>query len=198
MSSYPITCYVDMQRAVPVDSGAGTSSYRVLPSNTAAKNFSIFRDRSWAELIYFPISSAMFSMMFHRLMWTHFVYHTLDIRFYLSPSVNQTSHFSNFADFRQLQIKNAQTKNYEMLPVYTKLPHNAPRKIWNRYNELKYHFLTLQKKSDYFWTRVYNVFTSISFWYCSLHKQHMYCEIKCCNAELELDLMHKPSSIKIR
>ena len=30
MSSYPIPCYADMQRAVPADTGAGTSSYNVL------------------------------------------------------------------------------------------------------------------------------------------------------------------------
>ena len=33
-------------------------------------------------------------MMFHRLMWTNFVYYILDIRLYLSLSVNLTSHFS--------------------------------------------------------------------------------------------------------
>ena len=71
MSSYPIPFYADMQRAVPWNSAAGTSSYRIMPSNTAIWNISIFRDTAWAELIYFPISAAMVSMMFHRLMWTN-------------------------------------------------------------------------------------------------------------------------------
>ena len=46
MSSYPIACYADMQRVVPADSGVGTSSYWVLPSNKAIWIFSIFRDRA--------------------------------------------------------------------------------------------------------------------------------------------------------
>ena len=86
-------------------------------------------------------------MMFHRLMWTNFVYYILDIRLYLSLSVNLTLHFSNFADFRQLQIPNARTKYYEILPAHTKTPHNTSHKIANRYFEFKYHFSTLQKKN---------------------------------------------------
>ena len=155
MSSYPTPCYADMQRAVPSDSGAATSSYWVMPSYTAISNFSIFWGRTWAELIYFPISVAMFFMMFRRLMWTNFVYYILDIRLYLSLSVNLTSHISNFADFRQLQIPNVRTKYYEIFPAHTKKTHNKTHRIANRYFEFKYHFLTLKKKSDYFWTRVY-------------------------------------------
>ena len=75
----------------------------------------------------------------------HFLYYILAIRFYLSVSVNQKSLFSNFADFRQLYIPNAQTKYNEILPVHTKTPHNTNRKIAYRYFELKYHFPTLQK-----------------------------------------------------
>ena len=40
MSSYPIPCHADMQRALP----AGTSSYWVMPSSTVILNLSIFRD----------------------------------------------------------------------------------------------------------------------------------------------------------
>ena len=68
MSSYLTPCYADIQRAVPSDPGAGTSSYWVMPSYTAISHFSIFWGRAQARLIYFPISVAMFSMMFHRLM----------------------------------------------------------------------------------------------------------------------------------
>ena len=42
MSSYPTPCYADIQQAVPLDSGAGTSSYWVMPSHAAISNFSIF------------------------------------------------------------------------------------------------------------------------------------------------------------
>ena len=146
MSSYPTPCYADMQRAVPSDSGAGTSSYWVMLSYSAISNFSIFWERVSAELIYFPISVAIFSMMFHRLMWTNFAYNILDIRLYLSVSMNLTSHFSNFAEFRQLQIPNAQTKYYEILPARTKTHHNTTHKIANWYFEFKYHFSTLQKR----------------------------------------------------
>ena len=85
-------------------------------------------------------------MMFHRLMWTNFVYYILEIRLYLSLSVNLTSHFSNFADFRQLQIPNARTKYYEIVFAHTQTPHDKTHKIANQYFEFRYHFLTLQKK----------------------------------------------------
>ena len=56
-----------MQREVPGDPGAGTSSYCVMPSNTATKISTIFRDRVITEFIYLLISAAMVSMMFRRL-----------------------------------------------------------------------------------------------------------------------------------
>ena len=114
-------------------------------SNTAVWNFSIFWDTALAKPIYFPISAAMFSMMFHRLTRTNFVYYNLVIRFNICLSVNQTSHFSNFAHFRQLQIPNARTKYYEILPTHTETPHNTNHKIAYRYFEFRYHFVTLQK-----------------------------------------------------
>ena len=53
-------------------------------------------------------------------MWTKFVYCILAIRLFLSLSVNSTSHFSNFVDFRQLQIPNARniTKLYLLIPKH--------------------------------------------------------------------------------
>ena len=75
--------------------------------------------------------------------------------FFLSLYVDLTSHFSNFADFRQLQIPHALTKYYKILPAHNKTPYKTIHKIANRYFEFKYHFSTLQKNSDYFWTRVY-------------------------------------------
>ena len=46
-------------------------------------------------------------------------------------------------------------KYYEILPTHTETPRNTTRKITNLYIEFSYHFLTLQKKSHYFWTGVY-------------------------------------------
>ena len=46
-------------------------------------------------------------------------------------------------------------KYYEILPTHTETPRNTTRKIANLYIEYNYHFLTLQKKSHYFWTGVY-------------------------------------------
>ena len=60
--------------------------------------------------------------------------------------MNLASHFSNFTDFRHLQIPNAWTKYYEILPAHTKTPHNTPHKIARLYFEFKYHFSTLQNK----------------------------------------------------
>ena len=53
-----------------------------MPSNTATKISTIFRDRVITELIYLLISAAMVSMMFRRLIWIHFFYHFLAIRLY--------------------------------------------------------------------------------------------------------------------
>ena len=151
-----------MQREVPGDPGAGTSSYWVMPSYTATKISTIFRDRVITELIYLLISAAMVSMMFRRLIWIHFFYHFLAIRlfvcitsFYLSLTVILTSHFSNISYFRQQQQQNKLMKYYEILPTHTETPRDTTRKIANLYIEFNYHFLTLQKKSHYFWTGVY-------------------------------------------
>ena len=81
-NSYLIPSNAQMQPEVPGDPGAGTSSYWVMPSNTATKISTIFRDRVITELIYFLISAAMVSMMFRRLIWIHFFYHFLAIRLY--------------------------------------------------------------------------------------------------------------------
>ena len=47
-------------------------------------------------------------------------------------------------------------KYYEILPNHTETPGYTTRKIANLYIEFNYHFLTVQKKSHYFWTGVYN------------------------------------------
>ena len=53
-------------------------------------------------------------------------------------------------------------KYYEILPTRTETPRNTTRKIANLYIEFNYHFLTLQKKSHYFWTGVYVVFNILN------------------------------------
>ena len=138
-----------MQREVPGDPGAGTSSYWVMPRNTATKISTIFQDRVITELIYLLISAAMVSMMFRRLIWIHFFYHFLFIcirSFYLSLTVILTSHFSNITYFRQQQQQSKPMKYYEILPTHTETPRNTTLKIANLYIEVNYHFLTLQKK----------------------------------------------------
>ena len=92
-------------------------------------------------------------MIFHRLMWTNFVYCILAIHLFLSSPVNLTSHFSNFAYFRKLQIPNAHTKYYEIIPAPTKTPHNTTHKIASLYFEFEYLFLILQKKFRLLWNK---------------------------------------------
>ena len=135
-----------MQREVPGDPGAGTISYWLMPSNTATKISTIFQDRVITELIYLLTSAAMVSMMFRRLIWIHFFYHFLAIRFYLSLTVNLTLHFSNITYFRQQQQQNKPMKYYEFLPTHIETPRNTTRKIANLYIEFNYHFLKLRKK----------------------------------------------------
>ena len=138
-----------MQREVPGDPGAGTSSNWVKPSNTAPKMSTIFRYRVITELIYLFIAAAMTSMMFRRLIWiTYFNTFWLFVcitSFYLSLTVILTSQFSNITYFRQQQQQNKPMKYYEILPTHTETPRNTTRKIANLYIELNYHFLTLQK-----------------------------------------------------
>ena len=130
-----------------------------MPSNTATNISTIFRDRVITELIYLLISAAMVSMMFRRLIWIHIFYHfwlfVCITSFYLSLTVILTSHFSNITYFRQQQQQNKPMKCYEIWPTHTEIPRNTTRKIANLYIEFNYHFLTLQKKSHYFWTGVY-------------------------------------------
>ena len=140
---------------MPGDPGAGTSSYWVMPSNTATNISTIFRDRVITELIYLLISAAMVSMMFRRLIWIHFFYHFLAIRLYHEFLSQLNCHFSNITYFRQQQQQNKPMRYYEILPTHTETPRYTTRKIANLYIEFNYHFLTLQKKSHYFWTEVY-------------------------------------------
>ena len=74
MRFYPIPWNADMQRAVPGDSRAGNNSYWAMTSNTAKIISLIFRYRTMAKLSYVPISAAMFSMMFHQLVYNCFHY----------------------------------------------------------------------------------------------------------------------------
>ena len=69
--------------------------------------------------------------------------------------------FSNFADFRQLQIPNARKKYYEILPAHTKTPHNKTHEIANRSFEFKYHFLILQNKFRLLLNKGVHNFTSL-------------------------------------
>ena len=96
-------------------------------------------------------------MMFHRLMWTNFVNYILAIHLFLSISVNSTSHFSNFTDFRQRQIPNTLTKFYLLIPRHLMI---QLTKLQVCILNLSTTFRLCRKKSDYFWTRVYTPFAS--------------------------------------
>ena len=149
ISSYPTPFYADMQRAVP-----GTSSYWVMPSNTAISNFSIFWNRAQVELIYFPISAAMFSIMstdscdkFRSLYSGYSSFSQLTCEF--SIAFFELSWFQTTTDTKRT------SEILRNLLAHTKTPHNTTHKIASLYFEFKYHFSTLQKTSGYFWTRVY-------------------------------------------
>ena len=138
-----------MQREVPGDPGAGTSSYWVMPSNTATKNSTIFRDRVITELIYLLISAAMVSMMSRRLIWIHFFYHFLAIPLYHEFLSQLNCHFDiAFFEHYLLQTTTAAKQANEILWnfTYPQIPRNTTRKIANLYIEFNYHFLTLQKQ----------------------------------------------------
>ena len=68
----------------------------------------------------------MLSAMFHRLMWTHFFYYTLAIRFYLNLFVNSASHLSKFVDwmFDRNYVQNHTPTTDFMSLVYRKLRHD--------------------------------------------------------------------------
>ena len=72
--------------------------------------------------------------------------------FYLSLTVILTSHFSNITYFRQQQQQNNPMKYYEILPTHPETPRDTTRKIANLY-------IDIAKKSQYFWTGVYNGIT---------------------------------------
>ena len=97
----------------------------------------------------------MFFVMYNRLMRTnHFLLHagySIVSRISIS-AVILIPDLSNFADLRQLQIPNAQTKHYKI----TETPRNTSHKIANWHIESKYNLSTLQNKnSNYFLTRVH-------------------------------------------
>ena len=104
------------------DPGAGISSYWEMPSNTATKISTIFRDRVITELIYL-ISTAMVSMMFRRLIWIHFFYHFLAIRLYHEFLSQLNCHFDiAFFEHYLLQTTTAAKQANEILWNFT-YPH---------------------------------------------------------------------------
>ena len=88
----------------------------------------------------------MFSIMFHRLMWTNFVYYILDIRLYLSLSVNLTSHFSNFADLDNCRYQTHQRNIMKFYLIILKHLIIQLTKLQLDILNFKYHFSTLQKQ----------------------------------------------------
>ena len=139
-----------MQREVPGDLGAGTSSYSVMPSNIAPKfprYFEIRSLRNWFTSLFLQQWSLWCSAFsFGNISFITFWQFVCITSFYLSLTVILTSHFSNITYFRQQQQQNKPMKYYEILPTHCETPRNTTRKIANLYIEFNYHFLTLQKK----------------------------------------------------
>ena len=147
-NSYLFPSNAEMQRELPGDPGAGTSSYWVMPSNTATKISTIFRDRVITELIYLLISAAMVSMMFRRLIWIHFFYHFLAIRLYHEFLSQLNCHFDiAFFEHYLLQTTTAAKQANEIL--------------WNFYlPTLKHLVIQLAK------LQIYTSNLTTTFWHC--------------------------------
>ena len=158
-----------MQREVPGDPGAGTSSYWVMPSNTATKistYFEIESEQNWFTSFFLQWWSLWCSAVsFGYISFITFWQFVCITSFYLSLTAILTSHFSNITYFRQQQQQNKPMKYYEILPTHIETPLNTTRKIANLYMKFNYHILTLQKKSHYFWTGVY--ITPSHYHYCT-------------------------------
>ena len=139
-----------MQREVPGDPGAGTSSYWVMPSNTATKistYFEIESEQNWFTSFFLQWWSLWCSAVsFGYISFITFWQFVCITSFYLSLTAILTSHFSNITYFRQQQQQNKPMKYYEILPTHIETPLNTTRKIANLYMKFNYHILTLQKK----------------------------------------------------
>ena len=118
----------------------GTSSYCVIRLYEISQHSEIAPRQSW----FIPRILRRCSLWCSTDSYGYISFITLWIFVFISAICRFNITFFNFANFRQLQIPNAQRKYYEIWPAYTKTPHNATHEIANRYFELKYHFLTLK------------------------------------------------------
>ena len=136
-----------------------------MPSNTATKISTIFRDRVITELIYLLISAVMVSMMFRRLIWIHFFYHFLAIRLYHEFLFQLNCHF-DIAFFELIYNNSSKTSQWNIRKFY--LP--TLKHLVIQLAKLQIYTLNLtttfwhcKKKSHYFWTGVNNQSTSWLF-----------------------------------
>ena len=112
----------------------------VMPSNTATKISTIFRDRVITELIYLLISAAMASMMFRRLIWIHLFYHFLAIRLYHEFLSQLNSHFDiAFFEHYLVQTTTAAKQANEILWNFTYPPWNTS--LYNSQNCKSIHWI---------------------------------------------------------
>ena len=154
-----------MQREVPGDPGAGTSSYWVMPNNTATKISTIFQDRVITELTYLLISAAMVSMMFRCLICIHFFYYFLAIplyhEFYLGLTVIFTSPFRTLLTSDNNSSKTSQWNIMKFnLPTLKHLVIQLAKLQIYTLN-LTTTFWHCKKKTHYFWTGVYYFLWSV-------------------------------------
>ena len=149
-----------MQREVPGDPGAGTSSYWVMPCNSTTTISTIFRDRVITELIYLLIFAAMVSMMFRRLIWIHFFYYFLAIRLYQEflSQLNCQFDIAFFLTLLTSDNNNSKTSQWNTMKFYLPtLKHLVIQlaKLQIYTLNLSTTFWHCKKKSHYFWTGVY-------------------------------------------
>ena len=144
-----------MQQAVDL---SGNKSYWAMPSNTAIWISSLFRDRAKAELIYFPVSEAIFFMMFHQFLRTHLLDYILDIRISHEFISQLISYFNTaFFYFVNLYKCRYQTRERNITKLYLRIP----KHIIIRLAKLQIDILNLNtffwhcKKNRLLWTRVY-------------------------------------------
>ena len=135
-----------MQRAVPTHSGAGNSSYSVMPSNTAISNFSNFAigpRQNWFISRFRRRCSLWCSTdscghIFFIIFWL----------FHLFSAYLWIKH-RNFRTLLTLDNYRYQTHERNITKFYLLIPKHLIMqltKLQSLYFEFKYHFLTLQKK----------------------------------------------------
>ena len=139
-------------------------------SNTAIWISPIFRDRAIANLIWFPITAVMLSVMSHRLTWTNFVYCILVIRLCIGPPAQLSFWHWIFRTLLILDTSRYQTCKRNITKFQLLIKKHLIIPVTKMLSDLLNLSITFWhwKKSDYSWTRVYDYLgtfgTIVLFW----------------------------------